>query len=349
MPIISIIVPVYKVEKYLNRCIDSILAQTYADFELILVDDGSPDNSGSICDEYAQKDSRIRVIHKENGGVSTARNAGMKDAKGEWITFIDSDDWVDGTYLEDFHVEQIEESKTLVFQGITFNPTHVKKEYPMFKYETCSFNLADQNEFCKHRVARNGCPVAKLFSKEMLLSNNLFFDGRFTINEDHLFITQCLTVANTIVLSNRNNYHYYFEYGAMSLTRRPHPAENILQLSAAMSDAFMNLCLAHNYEIDRFRGQDTLQIFGMQQILRAVESAVESNSKEMLIECCKAWKKCSLMPFFETNDIGHYLANFLMKKENILLLRLLFRVMICRDKTLQQIKRQIRTTLLKFR
>ena len=94
MPIISVVVPVYKVEKYLCRCVDSILAQTFTDFELILVDDGSPDNSGAMCDDYAAKDSRVRVIHKENGGLSDARNAGIEAAKGECLFFIDSDDMI---------------------------------------------------------------------------------------------------------------------------------------------------------------------------------------------------------------------------------------------------------------
>lgn len=92
---ISVIVPVYKVEAYLNRCVDSILAQTYRDLEVILVDDGSPDNCGAICDGYAAADSRVRVIHKENGGLSSARNAGMEIATGEYITFVDSDDWIE--------------------------------------------------------------------------------------------------------------------------------------------------------------------------------------------------------------------------------------------------------------
>src|SRR4051794_4889210 len=94
MPKISIVVPVYKVEKYIKRCVDSILAQTYQDFELILVDDGSPDNCGKICDSLAKQDKRIKVIHKENGGLSTARNAGIDVAVGEYIGFVDSDDWV---------------------------------------------------------------------------------------------------------------------------------------------------------------------------------------------------------------------------------------------------------------
>ena len=103
MPNISVIVPVYKVESYLRRCVDSILAQTFQDFELILVDDGSPDNCGAICDEYAVKDSRIRVIHQENGGLSAARNAGIDwafaNSDSQWLSFIDSDDSVSPEYL----------------------------------------------------------------------------------------------------------------------------------------------------------------------------------------------------------------------------------------------------------
>ena len=99
-PEISVIVPVYKVEKYLNECIDSILAQTFTDFEVILVDDGSPDNCPAMCDAAAERDERVRVIHKANGGVSTARNAGLAAARGNWVGFVDSDDVIDKTYLE---------------------------------------------------------------------------------------------------------------------------------------------------------------------------------------------------------------------------------------------------------
>lgn len=100
MPEISVIVPVYKVEKYLDRCIESIVNQTYPDFELILVDDGSPDGSPILCDKWEEKDSRVHVIHKKNGGASSARNAGLKIAKGNWIAFADSDDWLDRTALK---------------------------------------------------------------------------------------------------------------------------------------------------------------------------------------------------------------------------------------------------------
>ena len=95
MPKLSVIVPVYNTEKYLRECIDSILAQTFTDFELILVDDGSTDRSGAICDEYAEKDARIQVIHQENGGITVARKSGVRAASGEYVTFVDSDDWID--------------------------------------------------------------------------------------------------------------------------------------------------------------------------------------------------------------------------------------------------------------
>ena len=92
--LISVIVPIYNVEKYLDKCVDSIINQTYKNLEIILVDDGSPDNCPQMCDDYAKKDSRIRVVHKENGGLSDARNAGMKVATGEYVSFIDSDDYI---------------------------------------------------------------------------------------------------------------------------------------------------------------------------------------------------------------------------------------------------------------
>ncbi len=112
-PLISVIVPIYNVEKYVCQCIDSIIAQTYKDIEIILVDDGSPDNCGAICDEYASKDNRIKVIHKENGGLSSARNAGIDICSGEYISFIDSDDFVSPYFIE------------ILYKGIVFNESDI--------------------------------------------------------------------------------------------------------------------------------------------------------------------------------------------------------------------------------
>ena len=100
MTLVSVIIPVYNVEKYMRRCIDSIINQTYTNLEIILVDDGASDRSGKICDEYAQMDHRIKVLHKENGGLASARNAGIQIATGEYISYVDSDDWVETEFIE---------------------------------------------------------------------------------------------------------------------------------------------------------------------------------------------------------------------------------------------------------
>jgi len=116
-PLISIIVPVYKVEDYLSRCVDSLLDQTYDNLEIILVDDGSPDSCGAICDAYAARDCRVRVIHKENGGLSSARNAGIDVARGDYLGFVDSDDWVDVHTYEWLITMALEENVKLVCAG----------------------------------------------------------------------------------------------------------------------------------------------------------------------------------------------------------------------------------------
>ena len=119
-PLISVIVPVYKVEPYLCTCIDSILAQTYTNLEIILVDDGSPDNCPAICDAYAQKDARIKVIHKENGGLSDARNAGLEVCNGEYVAFIDSDDTVNTDWLAELFLAIQRTNVDFVIGGLTY-------------------------------------------------------------------------------------------------------------------------------------------------------------------------------------------------------------------------------------
>ena len=128
-PKISVIVPVYNVEQYLPRCIDSILDQTFTDFELLLIDDGSKDKSGEICDNYAKKDSRIRVFHKENGGVSSARNLGLYNAKGKYIAFIDADDWVENEYLRIMYKHGEEECADIISSDFFLDNTEIQSLY----------------------------------------------------------------------------------------------------------------------------------------------------------------------------------------------------------------------------
>lgn len=135
-PSISIIVPVYKAEPYLHRCVDSLLAQTFTDFEVLLIDDGSPDRSGEICDDYARKDARVRVFHQENGGVSAARQRGVEKANGEWVTFVDADDYLPNNSLQTMYL-LVERYDTDLVVGATLNDKRMKTigdELPIADY-----------------------------------------------------------------------------------------------------------------------------------------------------------------------------------------------------------------------
>ena len=207
MPKVSIIVPVYNVEKYIHRCVDSILSQTFTDWECILVDDGSPDGSGVICDEYAAKDARILVIHKDNGGVSSARNVGIKRATGEWITFVDSDDYLD----EDSLCSMVELTKHYDSDLFCFGIRITTTDKPMQReqqYET-SYTIDSSSLIEKILLYNTNCgPCSKLFKNKRL--QNFCFDESVKIGEDLLFNLQYLSdLHRPIVCSDLCVYNYY--------------------------------------------------------------------------------------------------------------------------------------------
>ena len=171
MPSISVVVPVYMVEAYLRRCVDSVLAQTFSDFELILVDDGSPDNCGAICDEYAERDSRVRVIHQANGGLSAARNAGIDWAfahsDSRWLTFIDSDDWILPRYLEVLFKAAIDNQAGVSICGL-FQTYGESAEIPKDRaQEPQCFSPED---FWSRNISTATVACAKLYRKECFQS-----------------------------------------------------------------------------------------------------------------------------------------------------------------------------------
>lgn len=201
---ISIIVPVYKVEKYLEKCVDSILAQTFTDFELILVDDGSPDRSGAMCDEYAQKDSRVRVIHKENGGLSSARNAGIDVAKGRYLGFVDSDDYIDSKMYEQLFTDIEREQADLSICGI-YHVYEGKK--PKKKSETVMvLNRDEAMELIFHGNEISDHAVNKLY-KRGIFSKLRYPLGKY--HEDSFTIVGILDQCNTVVVNTTQRYYYY--------------------------------------------------------------------------------------------------------------------------------------------
>jgi len=234
-PKISVIVPVYKVEQYLSRCIDSMLEQTFTDFELLLINDGSTDDSGKICDEYAEIDSRIRVFHKKNEGVSSARNLGLKEAISEWICFVDSDDWVDKTYLEDFFLYPVAKN-SIVVQGISYEFQDHKKRI-FFSYNNGLYDAnSSNNGVVENELFHNGCPYAKLFEKQIIKANKIIFNESISLNEDHLFVLEYYKYIDNINLLSAMNYHYWFDYFETSLTKKYHSFTGLMNASQGFFD-----------------------------------------------------------------------------------------------------------------
>ncbi len=205
---ISIIVPVYNTEKYLHRCIDSILSQSFADFELLLVNDGSNDKSGIICDEYAAKDNRIRVFHKENGGVSSARNLGIDKAKGEYIIFVDADDYIKPDYIK--HFISIGDYDMMVsgFQRFgAFNDIVVPKEFKIV-------NIAEQlYEEWGHTAVGflYWYPWCKMFKTDIVRKYNINFNEQMFYSEDFCFIMNYMSVIDRFALCPHYEYIHLHE------------------------------------------------------------------------------------------------------------------------------------------
>ena len=187
-PAISIIVPVYKAEKYLHRCVDSILAQTFTDFEVLLIDDGSTDKSGQICDEYAQKDSRIRVFHKNNGGVSSARNVGIENARGKWLYFPDADDELYDKALEILFKKDSDDIVYVMAGYSLYNESGVKTYSISDRREVfLSRQNAIRQMFAPEDYLYHGYLWNKLFLSDIIYVNNIRFDNTIHFNEDRLF------------------------------------------------------------------------------------------------------------------------------------------------------------------
>lgn len=234
-PVISVIIPVYNVEKYIRQCVDSVLEQSYKDFELILVDDGSPDNSPAICDEYAQKDTRVSVIHQKNLGVSAARNNGIRLAKGEWITFVDSDDWVCSDYLEKFKVD--EDDADLIIQGLEYYDHRNGQYFRKIIINDCVIEGPDnQNVVSENNLLGSGYPVAKAFRRS-IIDKGLFFDTSISYHEDHIFVLNAFAVASKIRLVNSTAYKYRYFHTNLSLSTKRHPWVNLNNAAIGMINA----------------------------------------------------------------------------------------------------------------
>lgn len=230
-PRISVIIPVYNVEAYLRRCLDSVISQHYADIEIILVDDGSSDNSGDICDEYASKDDRIRVIHQENMGLYGARNTGLEVAVGEYISFIDSDDWIEaGTYaymikiIDSYYPDIIRFGFKKVLNGK--NVMEKKMPYREGIYEGANIwelqldTISNEN-ILDYKKTRILSAWSNLYKSSLIMEQDIrFMPEREILNEDYLFVLQVSMAAESIYISDKSFYCYDTREGSITMSYR---------------------------------------------------------------------------------------------------------------------------------
>ncbi|TVY05633.1 glycosyltransferase family 2 protein [Paenibacillus cremeus] len=249
-PKISVVIPVYNVEKYLQRCIDSILSQTFQEFEVILIDDGSKDSSGQICDEYAKKDKRIKVVHKENARVSAARNDGIKMAKGKYISFIDSDDWIEAAMYRDMFSKAEELSLDLIMcdfkkksKDYEDKRTQPIREGYYSKEDIMNelFQSLIMFDYVEFPPTISNCVC--LFRLEFLRTYSIYYDEDVHYGEDSIFGSKALYHAiNFYYLKNHFYYNYFYN-----------PTSTTNTYNAKKWDSFLKI----NYRLERyFQGGD---------------------------------------------------------------------------------------------
>ena len=290
MALISVIVPVYKVEAFLCRCVDSILSQSFCDFDLILVDDGSPDNCGKICEAYAARDQRIHVIHQKNGGLSAARNTGidwaMKHSDSQWLAFVDSDDWVHPDYLR------------LLYEGVTVCETRLSacgvqrtggEALPLFveKDPVC---LSADDYYCSETVHNGMTAIAwnKLYHK------SLFEKLRYPIgklHEDEFTTYKAVYEAQRVAVVHANLYAYYQNPEGIMLSqwnpRRLHILEAVEQ----------QIAFAQETGNDRFLKKAVLQyIYCIHEQLEKSQKVFHKELRSKLRRALKLGNSCSVFP-----------------------------------------------------
>lgn len=291
MPQISIIVPVYNVERYLRRCIDSIISQSCIDWECILVDDGSKDSSGDICDDYSRKDNRFVVIHKENGGVSSARNAGLDIAKGAWIAFVDSDDWLEDSYLNVL-LSSID-SDTSIVQSSFFFCDGTNKNICYLRKET-----VELSDYFNRLLARDGVRLevwGKLIRRELI--GKVRFSPEIKMGEDWLFLIQCsFKGTGRIDVVQNCVYNYFYSNPTSAMHILQNNTDDVIKLIKKN----LSLNIVQNQYLNTFLVKDK-----MHRILDAVSHNHMISNIDMDIE--------GIQPFFYSKlRLSYRIAAFLI-------------------------------------
>lgn len=295
---VSVIVPVYKAERYIGHCIESIIAQTYPNWELLLIDDGSPDKSGKICDKYAIADSRIKVFHKTNGGVSSARNYALEQDLGDWVMFVDADDAIAPQTIE-LCLEKIFSGKLDLLQ---FGFTNSEEYGTYDERETLPLNAANYVQENKYLVCVGGSIIRSTLFKD----NHLRFNEELKLAEDQLVMMECIRLSRR--MQKINNRFYYYRLNPNSAIHNSKTSDMIISALALTHYRDMNMMFSRKinkvlllFIIDIIRNNDL-----------PVNDIVKLYDNLNINDCTLALKSGKL--FYYIARISTYMATIIIKK-----------------------------------
>ncbi len=258
-PIISIIIPAYNVADCIDRCLESIIKQTYKEIEIIIVNDGSTDATGNICDAYSEKYNYISVIHQQNKGVSASRNIGIRRAKGKYIAFIDSDDYVEANYLENMIIIAIASQCDLIVSGIELEYDNATKK--VLKIDRCDFEISNAELF--HQLIQSRLcygPCNKLYIASIIKDNNIEFPDDISYGEDRVFNYKYLQHVKYISLSDNIAYNYVIHSDGSLSSRRYH---NLFDIEYAQWSMLYNLYKSKNVLTEEAKRALFVELFWM--------------------------------------------------------------------------------------
>lgn len=298
---ISIILPVYNAQNTIKRCVDSIRSQTFTDFELIIVNDGSHDSTAVICDDYQQQDTRISVVHKTNGGVSSARNLGLEYAKGDWITFVDSDDWIEDCFLETIYKEAKEYDLIIEYAKFINHPTGNDILMPNLIINELNFERLFSDCYLSWRSA----PWGKLFRRDIIEQNSIRFQIGMNIGEDVVFLYTYLLYAKKILINANRNYCYLYD-SIGSLTKRINSVDSELLAQSKMSSAINELI--DRYKMTSIRALDELYWLDASHTHRVLNSLYyHDNTKTYRLDIIKDLDMERYLNYYLANSDSYYL------------------------------------------
>lgn len=348
---ISVIVPVYNSEEYLAQCIDSILAQTYTDFELILVDDGSTDSSGKICDDYARGDNRVIVIHKENAGVSAARNDGIERAKGNYITFVDSDDYIDSNFLESSFIAIGEAASDLLICGYmieVFNCGKLVKTY-IRSAGDCKYTIKPllEDMVTKLRNVHLGTPWGKLFKRNVVNRYKIRFRVDMDYGEDTYFVYQYLDTFHDempVVFIEKAFYHYRLGDGN-SLSQRYN--RNKMEFSQILFEQRIEIYTRRQCSNESIKQIEIDHVSSLISCIITEIANIHQTNKNYVFSMIRGVSVCELVNKISCSSIRGYLNKTVFCLLKAKFYGLLYRVLLIRN-GLVALRKKLKKNVLLF-